>query len=117
MKRLILLVSFMLAGNIEAQEFYTKTPVLDYLSTDMDYIFEIKTTKFEKVTLDCQSFFNGINFYENGEVKHNIYLEMFECEEMNQFFKDSKAENLPVCLGLDTEMGAITLSRETLDCL
>jgi hypothetical protein len=92
-------------------------PVQDYVPTDMDFIFEVKTNKFEKVILDCQSFITGMDFFEDGKVKYNVYLDMFQCEEMHNFLADSKRDNLPVCIGLDGEGSSLMISRDVENCL
>ena len=55
----------------------------DYLTTDMDYVFEMKDSQFEKVTLDCQSFINGVNFYEDGKIAATFILDLGECEDIH----------------------------------
>lgn len=94
-----------------------KMPMQDYFATpEMDYVYEIKTTKFDKVILDCQSFITGISFSNNGELKSNVYLDMFMCEDLVQFLAESKKNEEPVCIGLDDEAQEIYISRETDEC-
>lgn len=112
---MIVLIGLMMSINTEAGEF-VKTPVQDFVQTDMEFIFEIKTAKFEKITLDCQSFFNGMNFYEKGEVKTNIHLSSGLCNEMYDFFATAKVEKTPVCIGLDSEAAEVLLTYEMEDC-
>lgn len=119
MKKMIILVGFLMsaAASVSAGEL-NKMPVLDFTPTvGMDYIYEIKTTKFDQVILDCQSYITGINFSSGGEVKSNIYLDMLMCEEMVQYLSDSKRDNLPVCIGLDSEYGELYITRETDECI
>ena len=94
-----------------------KMPMQDYFATpEMDYVYEIKTNKFDKVLLDCQSFITGISFHNNGVQKSNVYLDMFMCEELIQYLSESKRDNLPVCIGLDDEAQEIYITRETDEC-
>lgn len=94
-----------------------KMPMQDYYATpDMDYVYEIKTTKFDKVLLDCQSFITGMSFSDNGVQKSNVYLDMFMCEELVLYLSESKRDNLPVCIGLDDEAQEIYITRETDEC-
>jgi hypothetical protein len=94
-----------------------KMPMQDLISTDMDYVFEIKTNKFDKVVLDCQSFITGMSFSNGGVMKSDVYLDMFMCEEMVMFLQESKRDNLPVCIGLDGEYNELTISREVEECI
>ncbi len=87
----------------------------DIVSTNMDYVFEVKTNKFDKVILDCQSFITGMNFSNGGVLDSDIYLDMFQCEEMVNFLQDSKKDNLPVCIGLDRDNQELIITREV-DC-
>lgn len=89
-----------------------RTPMLDFTPTkEMDYIYEIKTTKFDKVMLDCQSFITGMTF-TSGESKSNVYIDAYMCEEMISYLQESKDNNLPVCLGLDSEYQELYLTRD-----
>ena len=118
MNKLIIMIGLLvtLTSVAKADEFI-KMPMQDLIVTDMDYIYEIKTTKFDKVILDCQSFITGMNFSNGGVEKSNVYLNMFECEEMVTFLLDSKANSEPVCLGLDTEFKQLMITRETDECI
>ncbi len=92
-----------------------KMSMLDFLSTDMDYVFEVKTTKFDKVILDCQSFITGMSFSNGGVEKSNIFLDIYECGEVMTYLEESKRDNLPVCLGLDSKNSEIMISRDDVD--
>ena len=94
-----------------------KMPMQDLIETDMIYVFEIKTTKFDKVILDCQSFITGMSFSNDGVEKSNVYLDMFQCDELVTFLQDSKRDNLPVCIGLDAEYNELNISREVEECI
>lgn len=102
--------------SISKADEFIKMPMQDLIVTDMDYIYEIKTTKFDKVILDCQSFITGMNFSNAGVVKSNVYLNMFECEEMVTFLLESKENSEPVCLGLDADNNQLLITRETDEC-
>ena len=91
--------------------------MLDLISTDMDYVFEVKTNKFDKVILDCQSFITGMSFSNKGVEKSNVFLDMFMCDELVTFLQDSKRESLPVCIGLDDEYNELIISREVAECI
>lgn len=117
MKKLSVMVGLFFLSTVAIAGEINKMPMVDYLQTDMDYVFEIKTTKFDKVILDCQSFITGISFSNEGVMKHNIYLDMFECEDMVNFFNESKRDSLPVCIGVDEEYNELYISRETDKCL
>ncbi|NOT79666.1 MAG: hypothetical protein HOP07_11800 [Bacteriovoracaceae bacterium] len=87
----------------------------DIITTDMEYVFEVKTSKFDKVMVDCQSLIKGINFSNNGNLENDIYLEEDFCVGMIDFFLESKQQDLPVCLGLDQKRNELTITRDT-DC-
>jgi hypothetical protein len=116
MKRLIILVGLLSAFTLKA-ETYERTLVQDYTRVpNMDYSFEIKTDKFDKVILDCQSFITGINFYKKNKLAHGIYLDAYsECPEMHSFINDSRAKGEPVCLEIEVESNSLTVSNEP-DC-
>lgn len=115
---MISMIGLMLSMTVVAQAGeLIKMPMLDLVSTDMDYVFEVKTNKFDKVILDCQSFITGMSFSNSGDVKSNIYLDMFMCEEMVTFLQESKRDKLPVCIGLDTEYQSLEISREVDECI
>lgn len=116
MKKLIVLIGIVSSFNAFSNELI-KMPMQDLVSTEMEYVFEIKTNKFDKVILDCQSFITGMSFSNNGQMKSNVYLDMFLCEEMVNFLQESKSENLPVCIGLDQDNEELVISRETDECV
>ncbi len=91
--------------------------MLDFVPTqEMDFVFEVKTNKFDKVLLDCQSLRMGISFSNEGVMVSDIYLNNDMCNQLYDFFAASKEENLPVCIGLDSEYSEIYISRETDEC-
>ena len=117
MKKMIILVGFLTAFGLKA-ETYDRVLMEDYIPVpNMDFSFEIKTAKFDKVILDCQSFVTGINFYKNKKVVHNIYLDAYgDCENMHNFLKESKEKNLSVCLQVANESNTLTVSNVESDC-
>jgi hypothetical protein len=113
MKKMIVLVGLLLSVLVTEASEIIKMPMQDFnVTPNMDYVYEIKTTKFDKVILDCQSFITGMSFTNSGSLKSNVYLDMFMCEEMVNFLIDSKKENLPVCIGLDDENHELVITRE-----
>lgn len=117
MKKMIVLIGLLMSVSAFADDII-KMPMQDFTPTEgMDYVYEIKTTKFDKVLLDCQSFITGMSFSDKGQLKSNVYLDMFMCEEMVQYMIQSKKENLPVCIGLDAEYQELYITRETDECI
>lgn len=116
MKKVIVLVGFFLAFKLSAG-IYERTLILDYIPVpNMEQSFEIKTAKFDKVILDCQSFITGMNFYKNNKVAHFIYLDAYyDCPNMHAFISDSIEEKKPVCLDIEMESKSLTVSNES-DC-
>ena len=88
----------------------------DYLRTNMDYMFEVKTTKFDKVILDCQSFIHGINFYKDKKVVHSFYLEDDQCQDMHNYLRDSNDGKVPVCFEISENGKSLTLINEKNEC-
>lgn len=88
----------------------------DYVKTEFDYMFEVKTDKYEKVILDCQGFIMGMSFYYNGSLERKVYMDEDVCGEVNQFLSESKANSEPVCMELNVETNALVFSRKTTDC-
>ena len=118
MKKMISMIGLLISMTVVASAGeLIKMPMHDLVSTDMDYVFEVKTNKFDKVVLDCQSFITGMSFSNGGEMKSNIYLDMFMCEEMVTFLQESKRDNLPVCIGLDDEYQELVITREVDECI
>ncbi len=118
MKKVILLIGILTSFSLKAETF-DRALIEDYVPiANMDFSFEIKTAKFEKVILDCQSFITGMNFYNNKKVIHSIYLDAYgECQNMHQYIVESMEKKLPVCLELETESNTLTVSHESDECL
>jgi hypothetical protein len=118
MKKMIVFVGLLLSVSTTMAGEVNKMPMQDLVKTEnMDYVFEIKTTKFDKVILDCQSFITGMSFSNKGVEESNVYLDMFMCEDMVNFLTESKTNNEPVCIGLDSENKELTITRETDECI
>ena len=115
-KKVITLVGLLVAFGLKA-ETYERTLVKGYIPVpNMDYSFEIKTSKYDKVILDCQSFITGMNFYKNKKLVHGIYLDAYsDCPDMNNYITNSLADKMPICLEIETESNTLTVSNES-DC-
>lgn len=112
MKKLIVLVGLVMSSQIAHAETIL-TPMIDFVpNEEMGFFFEIKTTKFKNVTLDCQSFITGINFEEESGATHNFYLDMFQCEEAYNFFSSAKRDNTPVCIGVDKDQNEMFVTND-----
>lgn len=114
MKKLIFLVGLLGTIGLRA-ETRERAQVLDYTQVpNMEYSFEIKTSKFDKVILDCQSFITGMNFYNQDKVVHSIYLDAYsDCPNMHNFINESLNAKKPVCL--EVEDSTLTVSND-FDC-
>ncbi len=111
MKKMIILVGFIMSFTASADTIFT--PMLDFKANEeMGHIFDIKTTKFKSVTLDCQSFITGIIFEEKNGLKHSFYLDMFQCDEAYKFFSEAKSGSIPVCLGVDTDNNELIITND-----
>lgn len=117
MKKVIILVGIIYASLLRAETF-EKTLMEDYTPVpNMDYAFEIKTARYQKVVLDCQSFVTGMTFYNNDKLVHSIYLDAYgDCQNMHNFLINSLKNKKPVCLELAVESNSLTVSNEAADC-
>ena len=80
--------------------------IVDYRPTDRSYVAEIMTDEaYDLILLDCQSFFNGINVFENqGENAvplFTVFLEPQECEEIHEFLLSNLEDDQISCMELD----------------
>ncbi len=84
--------------------------------TNFDYKFRlIQDSSFEKIELDCQSFFNGLNFYlENGDLFESYYLENYECE--NFFHAVERWEKEFMCLKVNFENRNMSVNQSQKEC-
>jgi hypothetical protein len=112
---LLMFLSFLLGSSVEAGEI-VKMPVLGIAPTDLEYAIEIKTAKFDKVILDCQSLRMGLSFQNKDEIYADIYLNESMCSEIMEFIYTSHTDQLPVCLGVDREFEELYISREVDEC-
>ena len=71
--------------------------------------FELKTTFDEKITLDCQSFIQGLLFGANGE--NAIMLDEMECDELIQDMKSSHLHLKKHCLEVDMEQSLLVAQQ------
>lgn len=117
MKKVIFLLGLSLAFAAHADT-YERTLVEDYTPVpNMDYSFEIKTSRYNRVVLDCQSFVTGMTFYRDKKVVHSIYLDAYgDCQNVHGFIQESRANKLPVCLEVETENNVLTVSNDGEDC-
>jgi hypothetical protein len=97
-------------------ELISRMPVKDYVQTNFDFMYEIKTDNYQKIVLDCQGFIKGMRFYYNDQEERLIYMDEEVCDEANKFLSDSKVNGEPVCLELDADLNSILFSRKTTDC-
>jgi len=102
MKKLIVLVGIMGSFALQAEQIERMT-MKDYLPTEFDEMFEIKTDLYKKVILDCQGFFKGVYFYRQDKISHQIYMEEEDCKDLNQYLVDAKNQHQAICFELDAE--------------
>lgn len=117
MKKLIVLVGLSLAFTLQA-ETLERTLMQDYRPVaNMDFAFEIKTSFYTKIILDCQSFVTGMTFYKDKKVAHSIYLDAYgDCQNMHNYLQDSFTKKIPVCLEIETESNQLTVSHDSEGC-
>ena len=118
MKKLIVSLCLLVSANNLFADDLIKMSFVDFRATEMDFVYEIQTVQntFDKITLDCQRFITGMSFSKDENVKSNIYLDMFQCEDMYNLLNEAKSENLPLCIGLNPYKNSLTITRETHQC-
>lgn len=115
MKKLIVFVGLLSSLTVSAESII-RMPMEDYLPTDNYAMFEIKTTHFQKVVLDCQGFIHGMYFYNNDKYERQIAMDEQDCDSLNKYLTTAKAEHQPVCLELDTDANSLEVSEKSTEC-
>lgn len=118
MKKMIILVGLLSTLSIKA-ETYQRTPVLGLRPVDNMYAsFEILTPKYEKIILDCQSYINGMTFYNNKEIVREIKMVNYsDCSNVYNFISQSQQDDKSVCMEIEEEGNSLNLSNdEESDC-
>ena len=113
MKKIILsLFILIISINILSEEIPDVTiKVYGMETTSFDYIFKLRQeSQFARIELDCQSFFNGLNFYSEEEMAHSIALGSVECE--NLFFSIENKKNGILCLNVSFESNKFSIGAE-----
>ena len=116
---LFLFVSFSLkinANSVKAGQGFS-LKVMGLEQTPYDYIFRLKQKSiYPKVNLDCQSFFNGLNFLSKEEkIMDKIVLDNHECEQI--FLMIEKKEEEFLCFNVHLEEDILTLDQSGSNCL
>lgn len=113
MKKMMILVGLLSAFTIKA-ETYQRSPVVGMLPVENMYAsFEVLTPKYDKVILDCQSFINGMTFYNNMKVVHDVRMVNYDdCNNVYDFISQSRAANKPICLEIEVQSNVINLSND-----
>lgn len=83
-----------------------KVNVEDYLSTDMEFIFEIQSHEYNKVILDCQGFINNVNLEFQDGSKQLMVLDIGECEDIHSKIVTGLQKDAGACLKLDFDRRA-----------
>lgn len=102
MKKLIVLVGIVSSFALRAEQI-ERMAMKDYLPTEFDEMYEIKTDAYKKVILDCQGFFKGVYFYRENKISLQVYMEEDDCKTLNQYFTDAKKQHQEICLELDAD--------------
>lgn len=118
MKKIIILVGLLSVFSVQA-ETYQKVAVTELVPlANMYAAFEIVTPKYEKIILDCQSFINGMNFYNNKKIVREIKMINYtDCNNVYDFISQSQEAKQPVCMEIEEESNTLSLSNdEAVDC-
>jgi hypothetical protein len=114
MKKLIIFVGLLSSFNVSAESIL-KMPMKDYLPTNNYAMFEIKTTHFQKVVLDCQGFIHGMYFYNNNKYERQIAMDEQDCNSLNEYLTLANSEHQPVCLELNTDANSLDVTEKSAD--
>lgn len=115
MKNLIVIVCLFASSYLKA-DLIVKMPIKEYLTTEMDMVYELKTDHYQKITLDCLGFVKGLRFYHNNTEERLVYMDEDLCEETNQYLSTSFQTNEPVCMELNANENSILFSKEMKNC-
>ncbi len=83
-----------------------------YLSTDMDFIFEIENEYFDKVKLDCQGFINGVYMKHHNGHEQTLVLDIGECEDIHRKIVTNIRNSKSSCLFVDLERRKYSLTSQ-----
>jgi hypothetical protein len=111
---LILSIAFSITATSASEQYFVS--VDDFIDTEFEAMFEIKSAEHEKVILDCQSFFAGINIYNQSGILYNQTMDHGQCYELTSFIKTSMQQNRPVCIEIDSKGNSLIVSRKEKDC-
>lgn len=113
---MIILVGLLSAFSLQANAL-EKVLMEDYTPVeDRDFAYEIKTSKFDKVILDCGGYVGWMSFYRDDKIAYNIYMDTYsDCPNMHEYLSESKDKKLPVCLQVEGK--SLIVSHEEDDCL
>jgi hypothetical protein len=118
MKKVIILIGILSAFAIKA-ETYIRTPAYEISGAENMYAgFNIKTSKFDKVFLDCQSLVHSMNFYIDKKIVHKTKMVDYNsCDNISNFIYQSLEKDKSVCIEIEVESKSINLSNdEASDC-
>ena len=92
-----------------------------YRETEFDYMLELKTPYMEeKVVADCQSFINGLHFYQEirGEWVHleGVPLSEQECDWIVWHAMEAQEIQKPFCLMMNDQPFQMEISHDLSDC-
>lgn len=118
MKKLIVLIGILGAFSASAEN-YQRMQVTALTPVENMYAaFEIKSSKYEKIVLDCQSFVHNMSFYVNKKVTREIRMVNYnDCESVYDFINQSLQDKKAVCMEIEKKSSTVNLSNdEAADC-
>lgn len=112
MKQLIILVGLACTLTLKA-ETYQRVPITGLAPVENMYAsFKIITSKFDKVILDCQSFINGMTFYQRKKIVREIKMINYtDCSDIHDFIEQSELNKQPICMEIEKESNTLNLSN------
>lgn len=94
-----------------------RTPVDNYFRTENDFMFEVQTSDFPRVILDCQSFINNFSFYKNEsgsyKAQYEITLDNYQCYSIDRHIVNQIEEKTPICIEFDVKENSLFFSSKS----
>lgn len=99
MKNLVVLTFLLFSFTTNAAT--ERVLMLDYVGTGIDRMFEVKTSKYDQVILDCQSFIQGLTFYKDSQIAYTFYIDSYECEGLHDYLQSANENKVAICLEIN----------------
>lgn len=108
--KLIVIFSFFMGSQAEM------ISVNDLSTTDFEFMFSLKNSKYDLLLLDCQSFIHGIRAYNTYQEKFVLQNESsLSSNQCFNLFKTLDNGPNPICLDFDWQRGSYQFKKNCSD--